>query len=223
MTRIFLVCLLFCVTGLGVFSVQTVELNGIVGQSVTFPDAVKNMGSLSYGVNKDKQATVGDVTGGKFTPFRDRVQWDSSTGRFSITDLNKEDSGMYTVVNNDAAGKPYQYQLNVYKRERQKSYASSPVRSAPDAYLPETVDEGGVYTCEAKNSVSRETAKLTVGDHCTGQRVNLDEVTCGLCREEVMMYTTTSLQHSGEHGRTAALSSQTGDVDVFLLLTRNLE
>ncbi|KAJ8373404.1 hypothetical protein AAFF_G00265310 [Aldrovandia affinis] len=113
--------------------------------------------------------------------------------------------------------------LSWYREGEKKSYVSSFIPSAPHLDLPETVEKGGVYTCEAKNSVSRETAKLTVGDQCTGQRVNLEEVTCGLCREEVMMYTTTSLQHSGEHGRTAALSSQTGDVDVFLLLTRNLE
>ncbi|KAJ8373400.1 hypothetical protein AAFF_G00265270 [Aldrovandia affinis] len=196
------------ITGLGVFSVQTVELNGIVGQSVTFPDAVKTVGTLHYGVNKDKR--IGDVTGGKFTQYRDRVQWDSSTGRFSITDLNEEDSGTYTVMNNDAAqGKLYQYQLNVYipvsvpqvnitrdtyrctiqcdvergtgvtlswyREGEKKSYVSLFIRNAPDAYLPQTVDVGGVYTCEAKNSVSRETAKLTVGDQCTGQPENLDE------------------------------------------------
>ncbi|KAJ8373039.1 hypothetical protein AAFF_G00271670 [Aldrovandia affinis] len=187
--------------GLGVSSAQNVVLNGVLGQSVAFPDAVKKSGTLTY--KGDEQHTIGDVTGGQFTDFREgRVQWNSTTGLFSISGLKMEDSGVYTLLNNDAErSKEYQYQLNVdvsvspprvevtrdtyrctilctvergaavtltwYREGEAQSYASSPSRNAPDAYLPLTVEKGGTYTCVAKNSVSTETAKLTVGPHCT--------------------------------------------------------
>ncbi|KAJ8392389.1 hypothetical protein AAFF_G00075140 [Aldrovandia affinis] len=189
------------VVGLGVSSAQNVVLNGVLGKSVAFPDAVKKSGSLTH--NGDGQLTIGDVTDAKFLDFREgRVQWNSATGLFSISGLKMEDSGMYALLNNDGPSKDYHYQLNVdvpvspprvevtrdtyrctilctvergaavtltwYREGEAQSYASSPSPNAPDAYLPLTVDEGGVYTCEAKNSVSTETAKLTVGPHCTG-------------------------------------------------------
>ncbi|KAJ8362576.1 hypothetical protein AAFF_G00367880 [Aldrovandia affinis] len=191
------------VTGLGVSSAQNVVLNGVLGQSVAFPDAVKKSGTLTY--QGDSPQTIGDVTRGQFTDYTEgRVQWNSTTGLFSISGLKVEDSGMYTLLNNDAEpSKENQYQLNVdvsvspprvnvtrdtyrctilctvergaavtltwYREGEAQSYASSPSRNTPDAYLPLTVDEGGTYTCEAKNSVNRETAKLTVGPHCTGE------------------------------------------------------
>ncbi|KAJ8358502.1 hypothetical protein AAFF_G00433770 [Aldrovandia affinis] len=96
------------VTGLGVL-----VLNGVVGKSVAFPDAVKKSGTLIH--KGDEQQTIGDVTGGRFTDFREgRVQWNSTTGLFSISGLKMEDSGMYTLLNNDTEpSKEYQYQLNV--------------------------------------------------------------------------------------------------------------
>ncbi|KAJ8367348.1 hypothetical protein AAFF_G00320710 [Aldrovandia affinis] len=96
--------------GLGVSSAQYVVLNGVVGQSVAFPDAVKKSGSLTH----TNHLTIGDVTGGQFRGFREgRVQWNSITGLFSISGLKMEDSGMYELVNNDGRSKQYQYQLNV--------------------------------------------------------------------------------------------------------------
>ncbi|KAJ8358511.1 hypothetical protein AAFF_G00433700 [Aldrovandia affinis] len=96
------------VTGLGVL-----VLNGVVGKSVAFPDAVKKSGTLRH--KGDEQQTIGDVTGGRFTDFRgDRVHWNSITGLFSISGLKVDDSGMYTLLNNDAErSKENQYQLNV--------------------------------------------------------------------------------------------------------------
>ncbi|KAJ8362574.1 hypothetical protein AAFF_G00367860 [Aldrovandia affinis] len=101
------------VEGLGVSSAQNVVLNGVVGKSVAFPDAVKKSGTLTH--KGDEQQTIGDVTGGQFTDFREgRVHWNSATGLFSISGLKMEDSGVYTLLNNDAEhSKEYQYQLNV--------------------------------------------------------------------------------------------------------------
>ncbi|KAJ8362105.1 hypothetical protein AAFF_G00396650 [Aldrovandia affinis] len=99
--------------GLGVSSAQNVVLNGVVGESVAFPDAVKKSGTLTY--KGDEQQTIGDVTGGQFTDYREgRVHWNSTTGLFSISGLKVDDSGMYTLLNNDAErSKEYQYQLKV--------------------------------------------------------------------------------------------------------------
>ncbi|KAJ8362577.1 hypothetical protein AAFF_G00367890 [Aldrovandia affinis] len=95
------------VTGLGVL-----VLNGVVGQSVAFPAAVKKSGTLRH--KGDEQQTIGDVTGSRFRDFREgRVQWNSATGLFSISGLKVDDSGMYTLLNNDERSKEYQYQLNV--------------------------------------------------------------------------------------------------------------
>ncbi|KAJ8362339.1 hypothetical protein AAFF_G00379710, partial [Aldrovandia affinis] len=101
---------LLLMIGLGVSSAQYVVLNGVVGQSVAFPDAVKKSGSLTH----TNHQTIGDVTGGQFRGFREgRVQWNSATGLFSISGLKVEDSGMYALLNNDGRSKEYQYQLNV--------------------------------------------------------------------------------------------------------------
>ncbi|XP_035274291.1 SLAM family member 9-like isoform X2 [Anguilla anguilla] len=58
--------------------------------------------------------------------------------------------------------------LSWYREGQKKPYVSSRVASAPHLHLPETVERSSTYTCEAKNSVSRETSDpLTVGAHCT--------------------------------------------------------
>ncbi|KAG5849602.1 hypothetical protein ANANG_G00112690, partial [Anguilla anguilla] len=60
--------------------------------------------------------------------------------------------------------------LTLYKNSEKKPYVTSPVESAPHLHLPQTVHKGGIYTCEARNSVSNETSDpLTVGAHCTGE------------------------------------------------------
>ncbi|KAJ8362338.1 hypothetical protein AAFF_G00379700 [Aldrovandia affinis] len=100
---------ILCVSRTGVSSAQYVVLNGVVGQSVAFPDAVKISGTLIH-----EHEPIGDVTGGQFRGFREgRVQWNSATGLFSISGLKVEDSGMYALLNNDGRSKEYQYQLNV--------------------------------------------------------------------------------------------------------------
>ncbi|KAJ8362337.1 hypothetical protein AAFF_G00379690 [Aldrovandia affinis] len=103
---------LLLMIGLGVSSAQYVVLNGVVGQSVAFPDAVKKSGSLTH--QGDGPQTIGDVTDGQLRDFTEgRVHWNSATGLFSISGLKKEDSGMYELVHNDGRSKQYQYQLNV--------------------------------------------------------------------------------------------------------------
>ncbi|KAJ8366250.1 hypothetical protein AAFF_G00365010 [Aldrovandia affinis] len=111
--RSILSIVLLLMIGLGVSSAQNVVLNGVVWQSVAFPDAVKKSGTLTH--QGDSPQTIGDVTGSRFTDFREgRVQWNSATGLFSISGLKVEDSGVYALLNNDAdRSKEYQYRLNV--------------------------------------------------------------------------------------------------------------
>ncbi|KAG5849596.1 hypothetical protein ANANG_G00112620 [Anguilla anguilla] len=109
--RIFSTCLLFT-TAVSVFG-QSVELNGIVGESVKFPAAVKKGGSLMY-----SGITSGDVTNSHFRTtsnekFSGRLDWDSSTGLFSLSRLKLEDSGEYKVQNTDQNINTV-FQLNVY-------------------------------------------------------------------------------------------------------------
>ncbi|KAI1887861.1 hypothetical protein AGOR_G00194860 [Albula goreensis] len=81
-------------------------LKCIMGGKVIFPAAVKKTGFLIrvQGLNQiakvmNKGFSISSQT------FTDRVQWDSSTGLFSITGLKMEDSGQYKVQNQDEQNK----------------------------------------------------------------------------------------------------------------------
>ncbi|KAG7458487.1 hypothetical protein MATL_G00220750 [Megalops atlanticus] len=99
---------ILCFYGVCVFSAisEVRKLNGTVGETVSFPAAVKTFGYLIKNNGTDY----------KNTEPKDRVQWDNSTGFFSITDLKMEDSGEYKVQNNDNNKKKVEtiYQLTVY-------------------------------------------------------------------------------------------------------------
>ncbi|KAJ8248642.1 hypothetical protein COCON_G00234030 [Conger conger] len=178
-----------------------VKLHERVGRSVEFPTEVKNSRNMMY-----LSKVIAHVISGEREPlsneYDSRLQWNSSTGLFSLSGLKMEDKGLYTVVRNDGTQSvEVKYQLMVYvpvskpnvsvisgeypcklmctvergtdatltwyRGHEEKPYSSSPVHSAPDLYLPQTVERSGTYTCEAKNSVSTERSDpLTVGDHC---------------------------------------------------------
>ncbi|KAI1887870.1 hypothetical protein AGOR_G00194950 [Albula goreensis] len=205
MERIFSICIL-CIAAVSVSSAQPKELNVRVGDTVTFPTAVGSNGGLTYSGSTTADGTsrvkaIGDVSSGQFTPlpseqYRGRVQWDSSTGFFSITGLKMEDSGWYRVKNDANPEKLYQLTVYVPVSEPSVSYnktscnlyctvdrgtevtlswyregqrvIKSRIRSAPYLDLDVPVHKGGTYTCLAKNSVSNETASVTVGNECSG-------------------------------------------------------
>ncbi|XP_061101017.1 Fc receptor-like protein 5 [Conger conger] len=105
-------CVFLSITAVSVFG-QPQELNGVVGRPVAFPAAVKKSGSLVY-----EGETVGDITSSRFSTvnnvkFTGRLQWDSNTGHFSLSELKMEDKGKYTVQNTDQ-GINTDFQLNVY-------------------------------------------------------------------------------------------------------------
>ncbi|KAI1887929.1 hypothetical protein AGOR_G00195550 [Albula goreensis] len=197
MERIFPICVL-CITAVSASSAQPEELYGVVGQEVPFPTSVRNSGGLSY-----SGTDIGDVTHGQFTPlpnekFTGRVQWDSSTGFFSITGLKMEDSGRYRVKNDANLDTVYQLTvfipvskpkvshdkhsctlyctvdrgtevtLSWYREGEKENFISSDSLNAPYVKLPEAVERSGTYTCEAVNPISRERSSVTVGEECAG-------------------------------------------------------
>ncbi|KAG5849610.1 hypothetical protein ANANG_G00112770 [Anguilla anguilla] len=161
MRSIFSTCLLFT-TAVSVFG-QSVELNGILGKSVKFPAAVKKGGSLMH-----SGVTIGDVTNGSFSTlgnekYRDRLQWDSSTGLLSLSGLKMEDIGEYKVQNTDQNINTV-FQLNVY----------IPV-SKPHVSI--THNE---YPCTIECTAERGTG-ATLSWYREGEKKPLRLLTCGKC------------------------------------------
>ncbi|KAJ8271225.1 hypothetical protein COCON_G00100840 [Conger conger] len=176
-------CIFLSITAVSVFG-QPQELNGVVGKSVAFPAAVKKTGSLMY-----EGEMVGDVTSSYFRTLRNvkftgRLQWDSNTGHFSLSELKMEDKGEYTVQNTDQ-GINTAFKLNVYipvskprvtvtsacklmctvergtqvtlswhKEGEKEDYASFSGPRAQDLNVSLSVKESGTYTCKVYNSVN---------------------------------------------------------------------
>ncbi|KAK7883936.1 hypothetical protein WMY93_027059 [Mugilogobius chulae] len=93
------------------------ELKSVVGSSVSFPDPVKERAFFSY-----RQATIASVSNGTFEVedelYSDRLQWSSSTGLFTLSQLHKSDSGLYTIDSKKGAVFLRDYTLNVYDAVR---------------------------------------------------------------------------------------------------------
>ncbi|XP_061101443.1 uncharacterized protein LOC133130690 [Conger conger] len=101
------------IAGLHISFTQSKKLNCIVGERVHFQTAVKNDGHMYKNGSK-----IGKVIESKFhiinERYSDRLQWDKSTGLFSLSGLKMEDSGAYKVENNDGPQTVDIYQLTVY-------------------------------------------------------------------------------------------------------------
>ncbi|KAG7458486.1 hypothetical protein MATL_G00220740 [Megalops atlanticus] len=107
---------ILCFYGVCVFSapLEVRKLKGIVGERVSFPAAVKTFGYLIK--DRENIAKIDNFLKHYNTSKspKDRVQWNSSTGFFSIADLKMEDSGEYRVQSNDGKKVETIYQLSVY-------------------------------------------------------------------------------------------------------------
>ncbi|XP_071379740.1 SLAM family member 7-like isoform X2 [Centroberyx affinis] len=83
------------------------------GGSITLPDPVVESGFLSYG--RTVIATVTDRISRIWEEsFRDRLLWNNNTGLFTITGLQRDDSGIY-IIDPKGGGVPTSYQLSVYE------------------------------------------------------------------------------------------------------------
>ncbi|KAM9528565.1 SLAM family member 9-like isoform 1-T1 [Salvelinus alpinus] len=96
---------------------KTRQVKGIVGTFLSFPERVLTSGNLLYGdlgniaqVYPGKQSNTNLVK-----RFKNRLHWNNVTGVFTLTELQIDDSGDYTVENTDAEEKmTHTFQLTVY-------------------------------------------------------------------------------------------------------------
>ncbi|XP_038854941.1 hepatocyte cell adhesion molecule-like [Salvelinus namaycush] len=95
---------------------ETFQVKGIVGKIHCFPVMVLKSGNLLYG----DLGNIAHVYPGKRTPtnlekrFKNRLHWNNVTGFFTLSDLQIDDSGVYTVENTDEWKTTHTFQLTVY-------------------------------------------------------------------------------------------------------------
>uniref|UniRef100_A0A673YE48 Hepatocyte cell adhesion molecule-like n=1 Tax=Salmo trutta TaxID=8032 RepID=A0A673YE48_SALTR len=95
---------------------ETWQVKGIAGKSLSFPERVLKSGNLLYGdlgkvahVYPGKQSNTNLVK-----RFKNRLHWNNVTGFFTLSDLQIDDSGIYTVANADEEKMTHAFQLTVY-------------------------------------------------------------------------------------------------------------
>ncbi|XP_064880162.1 uncharacterized protein LOC135573886 [Oncorhynchus nerka] len=95
---------------------ETRQVNGLVGTVFYFPERVLNSGSLLYG----DLGSIAQVYPGKQSKtnlvkrFKNHLHWNNVTGFFTLSDLQIDDSGVYTVENTDEGKTTHTFQLTVY-------------------------------------------------------------------------------------------------------------
>ncbi|XP_019214968.1 SLAM family member 7 isoform X2 [Oreochromis niloticus] len=89
------------------------NLTGTVGGNITLPAPVLEKGYLLYG-----RTIIADVKGGIFDLsediYKNRLQWDRNSGLFTLTELQRNDSGIYTVDSKTGNVFTSSYKLTVY-------------------------------------------------------------------------------------------------------------
>lgn len=87
------------------------NLTGTVGGNITLPDSVQEEGFLSYGGTIIVMVNNGDF---KVYKNKNRLQWDRNSGLFTLTELQRDDSGIYTVDSKTGKVFTSSYKLTVY-------------------------------------------------------------------------------------------------------------
>ncbi|CAL9700961.1 unnamed protein product [Knipowitschia caucasica] len=91
-----------------------VNLTAVVGRSVTFPDSVKEIGYISFGPK-----IIAAVSNGAFEIDEDiytnRLHWNKSTGLFTLSDLQKSHSGVYSIKSKKGNVFSKDYDLKVFE------------------------------------------------------------------------------------------------------------
>lgn len=89
------------------------NLTGTVGGNITLPDSVQERGFLLYGGK-----VIADVIKGEFKVLeeknKNRLQWDRNSGLFTLTELQRNDSGIYAVDSKTGKVFTSSYKLTVY-------------------------------------------------------------------------------------------------------------
>ncbi|XP_052320406.1 leucine-rich repeats and immunoglobulin-like domains protein 1 isoform X2 [Oncorhynchus keta] len=92
------------------------QVKGLVGKIHCFPVMVLKSGNLLYG----DRGNIAQVHLGKQTStniekrFKNRLHWNNVTGFFTLSDLQIDDSGVYSVENTDEGKTKHTFQLTVY-------------------------------------------------------------------------------------------------------------
>uniref|UniRef100_A0A4W5RLV3 Uncharacterized protein n=1 Tax=Hucho hucho TaxID=62062 RepID=A0A4W5RLV3_9TELE len=97
-------------------TVQSQQVKGIVGQSVSFPERVINSSNLLY----KGLGSIANVYPGREAKitlekrFENRLNLNNVTRYFILSDLQIDDAGVYTVENTDGEKKQNTFELTVY-------------------------------------------------------------------------------------------------------------
>ncbi|XP_027874171.1 T-lymphocyte surface antigen Ly-9-like isoform X3 [Xiphophorus couchianus] len=109
-TQITFICLFLVILGFSAGQEEKENLTGIVGGTITLPGAVTEKGYLLY-----NGKNIASVFKGEFdidvNIYKNKLQWNRSSGLFTITNLQKNDSGTYTVQKGEFSSS---YKLQVY-------------------------------------------------------------------------------------------------------------
>ena len=88
-------------------------LTGVVGGSITLPDPLLERGFLSY-----NGKLIASVKNGEFVIeekiYLNKLLWNKETGLFTITDLQRNDSGVYNIDSKKGRVFTSSYKLTVY-------------------------------------------------------------------------------------------------------------
>lgn len=93
---------------------ETQQMKGIVGQSLSFPERVFKTGYLRYGEDTTASVINGQSHVDLEERFKNRVHWDKVTGLFSLSDLQIEDAGVYSVETKDGEKRITKFNLTLY-------------------------------------------------------------------------------------------------------------
>ncbi|XP_026025420.1 uncharacterized protein LOC113023550 [Astatotilapia calliptera] len=85
------------------------NLTGTVGGNITLPDSVLGEGFLLY-----ERKIIALVNNGEIKVYKNRLQWDRNSGLFTLRELQRNDSGIYTVDSKTGKGFTSSYKLTVY-------------------------------------------------------------------------------------------------------------
>lgn len=108
------VCVCVCLTVMRLSAEELKEkLKASVGGNITLPDPVMEFGFLNFGTK-----TVAMVNNGEISIFEDiyrnRIHWNKNSGLFTITHLQRNDSGTYVVDSKTGRVFSSVYKLTVY-------------------------------------------------------------------------------------------------------------
>ncbi|KAI1887858.1 hypothetical protein AGOR_G00194830 [Albula goreensis] len=186
MRRIYPV-LILCLTGLDFSSAQSVRLYGVIGWELTFPSAVRNNGTLMYGTTvicsiRDKKRITYLSNN-----LKDRLQWNSNTGFFSITRLEQPDAGVYKVI---YEGGSVMYNLTIVNMHPQISVLNGTER---DTITFSTKVKKGNLKYGTETIVDVQNDNITVSNQRFTGRVKWDSSTgffsiTGLKKEDSGVY-----------------------------------